>query len=793
MFELNWRPILQDPSRLSLSVGDSVQVHRDKTEDIRASQEQELPFLEPAWRRMRSHIQFLTTPTVDTPGTALILCFDDKRYIIGNIHEGLQRAAIQRGVKLLKVSDIFLTGKTEWSTNGGLLGVILTLADSVRTSSDAAIAFKASRDRARLSRHPPSNAANQTTPNEIQSPGSENHTLTVHGGPNVTHTIATARRYAFRKGMPVDINEIRVSREEQNWEPTWADGNIRVWAMSTNPSSSEGLSLSENTPSPRKRSFDEFQENLAGGIVAHKESSTEDQDQEIRRNIVGHMFDSGWRLDHLVEIPIAQVKMPAALFVRNQSTNKIEKYTGPLPGGNSPLPDIKVLTRKPWPGALIPQLPPTKPSTTIISYIVRNHPQRGKFLPDKAIALNVEKGYKFRELTKGISVTSKDGKTVLPEQVLAPGKPGGGFAVIELPSRDYVCELINRPEWRATEVMEGVEVFIWILGHGVGEDQNLIKFMDEFKNHKHFVSSKDHCPNMLSMDSAAAGAIRLNQIDPIRYPIPIHNNVPTIAMEDFDDPHHSTSRFSIASRGLKIQLEPSVAVQEENIEHPLNTAVVIRETPADVLLLAKSVKNEIASVEFQKSIEKQDLPSPDAEIICLGTGSALPSKYRNVSATLLRVPGSGSYLLDCGENTLGQLSRVYGPEELLEVLRDLKMIWISHAHADHHLGTVSVIKAWYQAVYGKDDRNQPEQNMTFAEGLLYPAKVLNEQRRLFIASDGSILSSLEEYASVEDYGFHKTVPLKVFAAKPGKPDTTGLAWNKTNLFFKSPSPLKDDL
>jgi hypothetical protein len=32
----------------------------------------------------------------------------------------------------------------------------------------------------------------------------------------------------------------------------------------------------------------------------------------------------------------------------------------------------------------------------------------------------------------------------------------------------------------------------------------------------------------------------------------------------------------------------------------------------------------------------------------------------------LKVPGYGYYLLDCGENTLGQLKRVFEPEELRE-------------------------------------------------------------------------------------------------------------------------------
>lgn len=42
-------------------------------------------------------------------------------------------------------------------------------------------------------------------------------------------------------------------------------------------------------------------------------------------------------------------------------------------------------------------------------------------------------------------------------------------------------------------------------------------------------------------------------------------------------------------------------------------------------------------------------------------------------------------MLDCGEGTLGQIERFYG-EKAEEVIRKLKAIYISHLHADHHIG-----------------------------------------------------------------------------------------------------------
>jgi ribonuclease Z len=63
-----------------------------------------------------------------------------------------------------------------------------------------------------------------------------------------------------------------------------------------------------------------------------------------------------------------------------------------------------------------------------------------------------------------------------------------------------------------------------------------------------------------------------------------------------------------------------------------------------------------------------------------------------VSATHIEIPGHGGVLLDAGESTLGQLSRLYGPTGAVDLIRNLKVIFISHLHADHHSGVVNVLR-----------------------------------------------------------------------------------------------------
>lgn len=110
-----------------------------------------------------------------------------------------------------------------------------------------------------------------------------------------------------------------------------------------------------------------------------------------------------------------------------------------------------------------------------------------------------------------------------------------------------------------------------------------------------------------------------------------------------------------------------------------------------------------------------------AELVFLGTGAAMPAKYRNVSSFLLLLPlsgapatsaaalvpaaappaaaadgcepdgTSGGILFDCGEGTLASLHRRFGVSAS-RVVSSLELVWISHMHADHHLGLLRILE-----------------------------------------------------------------------------------------------------
>ncbi|CAG8895237.1 unnamed protein product [Penicillium egyptiacum] len=719
---------------------------------------------------MKFFYQVITTPTADTPGTAVCLNFPDKRYFFGQLSEGTQRACTERGVKLALLTDVFVTGRTEWANTGGLIGIVLTLADTV-SSSMAAIeeehqkkaARKAQKEEEENVKH--KRRHGRATVEREGEPVSQRGNLTIHGSTNLTYTLATSRRFVFRKGMPVYVKEYdsetlakqtSIGAEDPFEKPSWSDSNIKVWALPIHPQPSARSRVTQpRSQSPRKRRLDEFQESEQ--TENHMDQRT--KNLIVTQSIVQDMFNSTWKMDALHETPLAEVEMPAAIFIRNPETKDLEQYKGPVPGGPDALPDIKVLVRKPWPGATVESLPATSPSKEALCYIVRNHDIRGKFDPKKAQELNIEKGVKYAALTKGESVKSLDGKTINPEMVLGQTRAGKGVAIMEVPSSDYVEDLVSRPEWKSPAVTTELQAFIWILGPGVAEHLKFQEFVASMSHCKHTVSSTDHCPNYLAFTSSAASTVRLARLKGDSYAVPVHDNV---SLPQPGAPN-ANSKSAIAARqnsplqplepGFIINMEPNFGLNSDEVTSRFNPANALHSIPRSVEQRMEVIRKRVAKPDFQRKLhaQRRDWPGADAEIIALGTGSSVPSKYRNVSATLLKVPGYGYYLLDCGENTLGQLKRVFEPEELREVLQNLRMIWISHLHADHHLGTVSVIKAWHTENFknGFGSAARRETDM---------ANVLQE-KRLAVVSHKAMISWLEEYSHVEDFGYQKLLTL----------------------------------
>ncbi|KAM0275110.1 hypothetical protein ACHAQH_007548 [Verticillium albo-atrum] len=709
---------------------------------------------------MTSHIQIVATPTADTAGAGLLLHFDHRRYHFGTLAQGTQRAISQRGHSLAKLDKIFIAGEVNWETTGGMLGMMLTVADGL-----AAVAqdVKNSNETRR-----------KEGKREIAAP---NKTFEIFGGKNTAHTVATARNFIFRTGMPIKAVDLTLdpradgsSTPHDYSKPDWEDDTILVWHV---PVARIGgaAAVGNGTRPVRKRTFDVMDDAEAGAAVTDTRSGSQSPRARSRsaspprkkqqtaanavHDIVENMFNSSWSKDGLFETKLADVQMPAKIFIRENGN--IKKYYGPTPSTrDAVMPDITVLVRKPWPSAMVTDLPPTTMSDTSLCYVVKNRGRRGKLNPKVALELGVAKP-DFKLLTAGETVKGKDGKEVTPDMVLEAPMKGQGFAVLAIPSLEHVPAFLERPEWKSEQLLDNVQVFYWIFGKDVFDDPSIQEFIKSKPNVRHLVMGPDISPNMIAYESYAALFTKLHRLDPARFPVLQFDNT-------FRDiPKVDGLTVEIGRTGMKAHMLPNFKINDsEIVPFPLlNEAEQIDE---QVIALAEEARQKVVEPSFIDLVERdeKDIPNRDTLIVPLGTGSAAPSKYRNVSSTLIRVPGVGSYLLDAGENTIGQLRRAFPADEYEAIMKELRCIFISHMHADHHLGLADVIAQWRRATAAEDGQSA---------------------RQLVICGPTPMERWLAEYSQVEDLALRRinfirsdSVSWKNRAGSiPGAPLDSGLA------------------
>lgn len=679
---------------------------------------------------MATTVELVSVPSADTPGTCIYLHNEKISYVFGRVAEGTQRAFGSRKIHMGGTNHVFLSGPVCWEQLGGLIGYLLTVGNSLDAVKEQ-VALQ-----------------NKKREDKGQKPidGNTRDGVDVHGADNLAHLLATSRAVLFRQPIVIKLHEHLEdprAAEPNNIEPDWSDAAIRVWKVPTRRARS-------SKPHKRSRDSDEPKNMQAETVEAAAEAqpTVPRPSSEVAKVIVERLMFNG-SLENLASFrPKTLSELTAndnAIYIKD---GVLAIYRGPYSEGGSPIPspsDIAwVFSDKPIesaPGTAAhgtkdekpdaffnsPALPPATYSDISLSYIIKCHDRRGKFNAARAKELKVLPKL-FSKLTAGESVTSEEGQTVTPDMVLGEKQPGKGLAVADIPSADFLDSFFERPEWKNDELMEHVVVMYWILGDGIAQDPRIKQFTLDYPDIKHIFCAKETCPNMITHPGAAEGLARLRRIDPDRFPILNYDNTVSYPAPE------ASSAINLGRAGLKMHIMPRVASVDGNVVPFTDLVAPFNDVPDEAIALAQKAKAETSDPAFLERIAKEehDIPSRDAEIIPLGTGSSVPSKYRNVSSTLIRVPGIGNYLLDCGEGTLGQIVRLFGQEEAANILRDLKCIVISHLHADHHLGATSLIKRWYE--------------QTLKDG---------STANLAICCIHRYKQLLQEAAQVEDIGFHR--------------------------------------
>lgn len=669
---------------------------------------------------MTTSVHLATVPSADTPHTCINVRNDKSHYIFGRVPEGTQRAFNSRRTSFAGVTQVFLSGSVGWDQLGGLTGFLLTIASAASAAKEGLVAANVEREKR----------------------GRKLLNLTVHGGvgihagDNIAHTLASNRGIFFRQPIRTHLSEYRDdprAADPTDLRPDWQDEMLRVWKI---PATRDGSS------SRRKRR--RLSPNDAG---ENKQPTEEDEfkdqhplsDPEVARLIVDQLlFNGDLNSTVLVARKVGDLKPTGTALI--EVNGVFQKYRGPFAGEGEPIPNPE---DKAWvlppPGSGKPgggvetkdltriPLPKTSYSQTSMSYIAKTPDRRGKFDRAAAEALGVGKE-DFKHLAMGKEVKGKDGTTVTPDMVLGEPMPGRGFIVADISGHDFIESFMKRPEWSNKELMANVSVMYWLLGTGMSNNPQVQQFIQDHRDMRHIICAPDVCPNMISNPGPAELQMMLRRIDSDRFPVPKYDNVVKVPAPAAD------SNVQFARVGQGVQLMPRLLFKDDSVVPFTDLVTPFNSVSEDVLALAEEAKAKATDPRFLARIEQEekDIPNRDAEITCLGTGSSVPSKYRNVSGTLIRVPGIGNYLLDCGEGTMGQILRLYGKEETANILRNLRCVVISHLHADHHLGALSVARSWY------------EQALRDGNTANLAVSCISRYRNI-----------LRDFSQIEDFGFHR--------------------------------------
>lgn len=331
-----------------------------------------------------------------------------------------------------------------------------------------------------------------------------------------------------------------------------------------------------------------------------------------------------------------------------------------------------------------------------VNYLIRFLPVRGRFNPEAAKRLGVKPGVDFRNLTNGDAVKNDHGELVYPHQVIDKPKHFSKAIVLDIPSQQYLQPTISNTTWFRTDTEEYGPEPIGVVYHFLGDDIDFrlpeySAFIGKFPPEcKHIISHKLLTNNTLMFTLANISTLKLKTLQNGSFNLPHGEDY----VEDSGDVRrlHSLQQVVVNTEGVTVddslvQKQPLSELFDEHIPeeyHDRKHAVL---------------ESEAVSLDPDAALLKDRV-----QVITLGTGSALPSIHRNVISSLVRVPrlrdGAIEYrlvLLDGGENTFGALQRNFGHGHLARVLQELRMIHLSHLHADHHLGLVSVITHWFRA------------------------------------------------------------------------------------------------
>ncbi|KEP63987.1 UNVERIFIED_CONTAM: ribonuclease z, putative [Hammondia hammondi] len=372
-----------------------------------------------------------------------------------------------------------------------------------------------------------------------------------------------------------------------------------------------------------------------------------------------------------------------------------------------------------------------------VAYVLSWPQIPGKFFPDKAKALRVPVGPLFGRLKNGESIeVPGEGRIVTPDQVCGPGTPGQMVVVIECVEPQQATLALER----LNVDLDRLTFVFHMSPPSVLHSEEYTRFVKAVTGSltRHVIVNQSGSPVDVSPFVHASKLRRfLHDLIPPVFPFPSSPvPLPSKPSAASGTLSHSSSLFSPIVRQSFSDLwgveDASVIYPHSLVKFDLST-LEKRGTDASGSLtvfgpqfsperLSRLTALEATRARCREIISALSGPSDSSSssagaaspglssvasssalpyssswslpsLTLLGTGAAAPSQYRNVSGLLVALRKDLSLVLDFGEGSLAQLySMCHSWEEFLNVISSIRVVFISHCHADHHLGVCCLLE-----------------------------------------------------------------------------------------------------
>ncbi|KXN86195.1 Zinc phosphodiesterase ELAC protein 2 [Leucoagaricus sp. SymC.cos] len=576
----------------------------------------------------------ITPLSYDTEPTVLVQ-FDSAKYIF-NVGENTNRSFLQSRKNWRRTKGIFLTqvnSQRAIMITRRLSGMVMALADG----------------------------------------GIER--LSIVGPPGLLHYLATKRMFMYRNQLTVSPIECLPDQDAAHPEVFFKDENITVYSF----------------PISQPGSFPNFESSFADSDEPGQKRKRADAANEPRK------------------VPrLNERNVPEPDGLRAATLKYMFRSETPTVEGDALPPDEYKRRNPRWFYRQLPSFsfPPTYPQSSTLAYIVVGPRFRGHIDGKKLKELQVPNNPLRGKLTKGetiqFEVKGPDGpemRTVRPEEVMGKSDPPAVVVILDVPFVEMVPSVVRSFDtvykpFRSSDPSDlekhTVRVVYHLLGPGVLEDERYIGFIKGFPGTaEHIFSSPEHNPNPVIFTSHGLVQYRLSQLDSDAFPLPKFSTSPPKSLKDIPS---LPSNTHVLAPNYFIPLRPTGPLQQDQFLpsdkfHPAFTQ------PQPLPELTAAAFKEAKEAVSRHPVVQGQQPT-GVKILPLGTSSAVPTIYRNVSSILVKTP-DGNILLDAGEGTTGQLMRRFGlgsDEDFNNVLANLKCIFVSHVHGDHQTGLAKLLR-----------------------------------------------------------------------------------------------------